>query len=550
MFDFGNNNKARSAELEAVTAAIGKSQAIIEFNVDGTVITANENFLNTLGYTLAEIQGQHHRMFVEPEYRNSDEYRRFWERLRSGQYDAAQYKRLGKGGREVWIQATYNPLVDAHGKPYKIVKFATDVTAQVKSGRALDQAVKETQQVLQAVLAGANDQRISTAGKTGQLKALSDAVNSLIDSVLSSVGETQNAVRGASEGDLTCRISLQGKTGHFHALSLAVNSLIENMMGVVRDVKTAAGEVFSSSDEISRGNVNLSERTEQQASSLEETASSMEEMTTTVKQNADNAAQANQLASAARSQAERGGAVVSEAVVAMQSINVASKKIADIIGVIDEIAFQTNLLALNAAVEAARAGDQGRGFAVVASEVRSLASRSAAAAKEIKTLIQDSVGRVEHGTKLVDESGNTLTEIVESVKKVSDIVSEIALASSEQATGIEQVNKAVAAMDEGTQQNAALVEEASAATESLVDQARQLDAMMAKYHVGGDRSPVRDAPASAKQSATQVKERRDAGRPWSKSKAVAVRPTPSKAAPAASRAAGGGADNGNQWSEL
>src|SRR5277367_3479106 len=197
MFSFGNSNRERLAELEAVNAAIGKSQAVIEFNLDGTVIAANDNFLNALGYTLAEVKGQHHRMFVEPAYRNGEEYRRFWERLRSGQYDAGQYKRIGKGGREVWIQASYNPLVGADGMPYKVIKFATDTTAQVKSGLALDEAVKETQQVLQAVLGGANDQRISTAGKSGQLKALADAVNSVIDDVLSSVGETQKVVQSA-----------------------------------------------------------------------------------------------------------------------------------------------------------------------------------------------------------------------------------------------------------------------------------------------------------------------------------------------------------------
>jgi methyl-accepting chemotaxis protein len=253
----------------------------------------------------------------------------------------------------------------------------------------------------------------------------------------------------------------------------------------------------------------------------------MEEMTSTVRQNADNAAQASQLAAAARQQAEKGGAVVSEAVAAMQGINAASNKIADIIGVIDEIAFQTNLLALNAAVEAARAGDQGRGFAVVASEVRGLASRSAAAAKEIKALIQDSVGRVAQGSRLVDQSGATLSEIVASVKKVTDIVSEIAAASAEQSSGIEQVNKAVTSMDEVTQQNAALVEEAAAAAQSLLDQSRQLDATMAKFKVIDETTPgwsgtverrredawkAVDVPPSRPATA----ERRSTARPWSK----------------------------------
>jgi methyl-accepting chemotaxis protein len=265
------------------------------------------------------------------------------------------------------------------------------------------------------------------------------------------------------------------------------------MAAVVAQVKNMAGQVHAGAEEISRGNINLSQRTEEQASSLEETASSMEEMTSTVKQTADNAGQANQLAQAARQQAEKGGAVVGSAVAAMNGINEASKKIADIIGVIDEIAFQTNLLALNAAVEAARAGEQGRGFAVVATEVRSLAGRSATAAKEIKALIQDSVARVEEGSRLVDESGRTLDEIVGAVKKVTDIVAEIAAASREQSGGIEQVNKAIVAMDSNTQQNAALVEQAAASSQAIVEQALVLHSVVAHFQVsaGAGAAPAR-----------------------------------------------------------
>ncbi|HVW70537.1 MAG TPA: methyl-accepting chemotaxis protein [Steroidobacteraceae bacterium] len=298
--------------------------------------------------------------------------------------------------------------------------------------------------------------------------------------------EVQSVVSSAGAGDLTRRLEIADKAGFYGKLSEGLNSLLDRNAELIREVQRLTREVASRAEEISRGNMDLSQRTEEQASSLEETVSSMEQMTLTVKQNADNAAQANQLVTAARQQAERGGVVVSGAVAAMESIDVASGKIADIIGVIDEIAFQTNLLALNAAVEAARAGEQGRGFAVVAGEVRSLAGRSATAAKEIKALIEDSVAKVAQGSKLVNESGTNLIAIVSSVKKVTDIVAEIAAASAEQAAGIEQVNKAVTGMDEMTQQNAALVEQAAAAAGSLLQQSRQFDAMMAKYKVTGE----------------------------------------------------------------
>jgi methyl-accepting chemotaxis protein len=452
--------KLKAADYEGQIQAVSKAQAVIEFSLAGRILSANENFLRTLGYTLQEIQGQHHSMFVDESERNSAEYRRFWEKLARGEFDAAQYKRIGKGGREVWIQASYNPILDMNGKPFKVVKYATDVTTQVHQAE--------------------------------QMKI--------------TVAEASSIARASSNGDLTQRLSMSGKTGALEELSRGVNELLDTMTGIVIQVKAAAEEVSRGADEISQGNTNLSQRTEEQASSLEETASSMEEMTSTVKQNADNAGQASQLAVAARDQAEKGGAVVSKAVVAMNEINEASRKIADIIGVIDEIAFQTNLLALNAAVEAARAGEQGRGFAVVASEVRNLAGRSATAAKEIKALIQDSGSKVDEGSTLVTQSGATLEQIVSSVKKVTDIVAEIAAASLEQSAGIEQVNKAVMQLDELTQQNAALVEQASAASQSMAEQARTLNGTMQKYRVNGGGSNLRGSPAAG--------ERRTSERPW------------------------------------
>jgi len=310
--------------------------------------------------------------------------------------------------------------------------------------------------------------------------------------------ELQNVLAAVNGDDLTRRIRLDSKSGFFAALGSGVNRLTDNLTEVVARVTQAAREILLGAEEITTGNSNLSTRTEEQASSLEETASSMEEMTTTVKQNADNAAQAKQLALAAREQAEQGVTVVGKAVQAMTGIDDSAQQIANIIGVIDEIAFQTNLLALNAAVEAARAGEQGRGFAVVASEVRNLAGRSATAAKEIKSLIQDSVKKVTDGSQLVTDSGHTLGEIVTSVKKVSDIVAEIAAASLEQSSGIEQVNRAVTQMDQITQQNAALVEETIASAQVMTGQVRDLNETMARFKLdeGAQRGPRVEAAAS------------------------------------------------------
>ncbi|HEY1284186.1 MAG TPA: methyl-accepting chemotaxis protein [Steroidobacteraceae bacterium] len=366
--------------------------------------------------------------------------------------------------------------------------------------------------------------------------------------------EMQSMLSSVLAGDLEKRISLEAKAGFFEAMSRGVNHLADNMADVVQKVKSAASEVYRGAEEISAGNANLSQRTEEQSSSLEETASSMEEMTSTVKQNADNAGQANQLAVAARDQAEKGGSVVAQAVRAMADINDASRRIADIIGVIDEIAFQTNLLALNAAVEAARAGEQGRGFAVVASEVRNLAGRSATAAKEIKDLIQDSVRKVQDGSLLVTQSGQTLEQIVASVKKVSDIVAEIAAASREQSSGIEQVNRAVMQMDELTQQNAALVEQATASSQAMADQARELNEMMNRYRVQRDSSRPSSSVVAAPTlnetaGGTAASERRARSRPWSKRQTAAAQAS-APAAPVAGRKQSNGGSSDADWQEF
>ena len=805
----GTRAKARTAgskHLEGLLAALNRSQAIIEFELDGTIISANDNFLKTMGYALEEVQGQHHSMFVEPAYRTSAEYRTFWDRLGRGEYESGEFKRIGKDGKEVWIQASYNPIFDAKGKPTKVVKFATDITDQRQQAqmnaafkgaldgvtanvmvanpdyeiiymndtakqlmteaqpdfrkdlpqfdasrligtcidtfhknpahqremlKALDKPVTSqltlggrTMRIIASPMRDAGGHRLGTvvewvdlteglkreaedraraeeaakvAGANARIKQALDNVttnvmvadenlniiymnntvremmataqsdirkalpnfdvskliganidgfhknpahqrgmlaglnktftsqlelggrtfriiaNPVMDEAGKRLGtvvewadrtqevaveaEVEKIVQSAQAGDLGERIGVDGKSGFFKRLSEAVNSLLEvadrvvtdtirvlgamaqgdlkekieadyqgsfgrlkddanltvtKLTDIVQKIQGAAHAVNTAASEISQGNMNLSQRTEEQASSLEETSSSMEQMTSTVQQNADNARQANQLAMSARDRAEKGGAVVSSAVTAMNEINAASRKIADITGVIDEIAFQTNLLALNAAVEAARAGEQGRGFAVVASEVRNLAGRSATAAKEIKELIEDSVTKVEEGSRLVNKSGETLDEIVAGVKKVTDIVAEISAASQEQASGIEQVNKAVMQMDETTQQNAALVEQASAASESMREQAEQLSVLMQFFSLAGDGGGYAAQPVvEHKQPAV---ERRSVKRPWTapaKSEpAAAAKKSAGKSETPAKRVAAGGTEQSDEWQEF
>jgi methyl-accepting chemotaxis protein len=323
----------------------------------------------------------------------------------------------------------------------------------------------------------------------------------IIRTLLNQLGGEPDYARCIAEkiaaGDLT--ITVDTKRNDRSSLLFAMKSMRDSLAQIVGQVRIGTDTIATASSEIAAGNLDLSSRTEEQASALEETASSMEELTSTVKQNADNARQANKLAVSASNVAIKGGAVVSQVVATMGSINDSAKKIADIIGVIDGIAFQTNILALNAAVEAARAGEQGRGFAVVASEVRNLAQRSAAAAKEIKTLIGDSVEKVDAGTKLVGQAGSTMQEIVESVKRVTDVMSEITAASVEQTSGIEQINQAITQMDEVTQQNAALVEEAAAAAASLQDQAGNLAQVVSVFKLDAKQSSGSDIAASINQ---------------------------------------------------
>ncbi len=442
--------KLRQADYQGQIDAISKSQAVIEFNMDGSIITANDNFLQTMGYRLEEIKGKHHSMFAEPDYAQSQEYKAFWQKLNNGEFDSGEYMRVGKNGKTVWIQASYNPIYDVNGRPYKVVKYAVDVTKRKFAVSAIKASL----------LAMAN-------------------------------------------GDLTASVDDDLGT-EFNVLADSINDLTLNLSKMFSSVTDSANNVFGASKELTQGNQDLSERTESQAANLEETSSTMEQLTQTVQENANNASEATKQSQSAMDKASEGGQVVSSAIEAMAAIEKSSKKISDIIGVIDEIAFQTNLLALNAAVEAARAGEQGRGFAVVASEVRNLAQRSASAAKEIKGLINDSVEAVSQGSSLVDRTGNTFKDLIVSVEDVVTMISQIEMASKDQAASINEVNSAVSNMDDMTQRNSALVEEAAAASKSLESEAQQLLEQVSQFKT--QESPTVSNPVTEAQSRPKVRQ--------------------------------------------
>jgi methyl-accepting chemotaxis protein len=563
--------KKRNADYSGQIDAISKSQAVIEFDMKGVIQRANENFLETMGYTLEEVQGQHHSMFVEPEYKNSAAYREFWEKLNAGQFTSAEFKRIGKQGNEVWIQASYNPIMDVNGKPFKVVKYATDITAQKLhnadySGQI--DAIGKSQAVIEfdmnGVILSANDNFLNAMGyneqevvgkhhsmfvepeyknsheyrafweqlnngvftsdefkriaKQGNEVWIQASYNPILDlngkpfkvvkyatditARKQAINEVKRVLNLLSDGDLTAKLNHQF-SGEFHELGENVTRFIASLADTIGQINGSTETIRNASSEIAQGNSDLSNRTERQASSLEETASTMEELTGTVRLNAENANQANGLASQASTVASEGGDLINQVVATMSSINESARKISDIIGVIDGIAFQTNILALNAAVEAARAGEQGRGFAVVASEVRTLAQRSANAAKDIKELISDSVAKIENGNTLVNRSGETMDNVVTSIKRVNDLMAEIAAASAEQASGIDEVGKAINQMDEATQQNAALVEEATAAAESLQSQAEQLSERVAAFNL--DENDLQVTPRLAPQPKAETK---------------------------------------------
>lgn len=404
---------------------------------------------------------------------------------------------LEVGGRHMNIVA--NPVKDADGSRVGVVVEWLDRTREVK-------IEQEIESIVESVKAGRLDQRLSLADKQGFFAKLSEGINELTDVIERAFADIGSTMESMAEGDLTNRITSDYQ-GVYLTCKNDINATIDKLSEIFGQVNESAIFINNSSQEIASGNNNLSQRAEQQAANLEQTAASMEQLTSTVKNNADNAQQANQVASNARELAEKGGNVVTAAVAAMQEINESSNKIADIIGVIDEIAFQTNLLALNASVEAARAGEQGRGFSVVATEVRNLAQRSATAARESKELIQNSVQKVRAGSEFVNQTGTALSEIVTGVKRVGDIVAAIANASVEQSAGIAQVNQAVSQMDEITQQNAALAEQASAASVSMSDLSTNMVELLSFFRLENQSTqaaPVANRSAPSIARATEV----------------------------------------------
>jgi methyl-accepting chemotaxis protein len=442
------------------------------------------------------------------------------------------------GQKELFV--TLYRQFEEERKPYRAAEASLSKLVELNNGYATADSKRADAAVHQARI-------VMLVAALGALVAVLVLNMLLIRDLVRSLNEAVLVAEKVAGGDLTGHIEVKS-TDEMGKLLQALKDMNESLVKIVGEVRGGTDSISTASKQIASGNADLSQRTEEQASSLEETASSMEELTSTVKQNAENAKQANQLAAGASEVAVKGGTVVGQVVTTMSSINDSSKKIVDIISVIDGIAFQTNILALNAAVEAARAGEQGRGFAVVATEVRTLAQRSAAAAKEIKELISDSVHKVEDGTRLVDEAGKTMDEIVSSVKRVTDIMAEISAASQEQSSGIEQVNQAVTQMDEVTQQNAALVEEAAAAAESMQEQAQGLAQAVSVFKLSaGHQGVVMTEKPAANQSSKPAVERRGSDR----AKNVARLPAKSESKTAAKPAAQGrktGTDD--EWTEF
>jgi methyl-accepting chemotaxis protein len=435
--------KKRNAEYEGKVSAIGKAQAVIEFDMQGKVLDANDNFLAVMDYDLSDIQGEHHRMFCEPDYAGSAEYKKFWQKLNRGEFDAGRYKRLGNHGKVVWIQATYNPILDLNGKPYKVVKFAIDITDQVNLENSI------------------------------QAKAASDSRK--VDALLGSVAR-------AAQGDLTCNIVPEGDEP-IDLLAGGISKMIVDLRGVIGNVVSAANGFADASHTIAERATGVAVGTQALGATVEEMNASIDGLTFSINSIAENTSNADSLAKATQQEAEAGARAVAKSIEAMDLINRSSEDIGEIVKVISEIANQTNMLAFNAAIEAARAGEHGLGFSVVADEVRKLAERSSQATKEISKLINESVKRVSTGSEISRQASDAFDKIVSGVAKTTLAISDISKAANEQLLTAREVSTAIQYIAEETEKSAANCDSIARSTDGLNERAGSLNQTVSGFVV-------------------------------------------------------------------